>query len=115
MPLRCCLQGTRIQRSGSASNTRVLMHIPAFPFGIKAVPSRNSTRVLNQQQAVVQHGAQQRSLLPLLHFYLAHLLAGFVPHVWSRCERHFWEETSLRLNCLNTGVGIQSQSGFALG
>lgn len=81
MLLRHCPQGTRIQRSGSASNTGVLMHIPAFPFGIKAVPSRNSTRVLNQQQATVQHGAQKRSLLLPLHFYLTHLLAGFVPHV----------------------------------
>lgn len=72
-------------------------------------------RVLNQQQAMVQHGAQQRSLILPFHFYLTHLLAGFVPHVWSRREHRFWEETSLWLNGLNTGVGIQSQSGFTLG
>lgn len=42
-------------------------------------------------------------------------MAGFVPHVQTGLDHHFWEETSLRLNCLNTSVGIQTQSGFALG
>lgn len=60
MPLRCCLQGVRTQRSESASNPRVLLHIPVSPFGIKAVPSRNSTRVFNQQRATAQRGAEAK-------------------------------------------------------
>lgn len=94
-----------------ASNIPVLMHIPAYPFGIKAVPSGNSTCVFNQPEAALQRGAQTPNLLPLLH-PRPHLLAGFVPHVQGGLDHHFWEETSLRLN---TNVGIQSQPGFALG
>lgn len=107
--LRCCLQEVRTQCSGSASNPCVLLHSPAFPFGIKAVPSRNSTRVFNQQQATARRGAQKQSPLLPLHFPLAHLSAGFAPHVQSRRKQHFWEEPSLWFGC---GCGSAEPAWF---
>lgn len=101
--------GTRTQRSKCFKYSSP--HAP--PFGIKAVPSGKSTCVLKQPQTTVWRGAHTQSLLPLLHPY-PHLLAGFVPHVQSGLDHHFWEETSLWLNCLNTSVGIQSQSALHL-
>lgn len=41
--------------------------------------------------------------------------AGSARRAGSRRQGFFWEETSLWLCCVNTGVGILSRPGFALG
>lgn len=114
---RGSLQGQRVTLPAGNQDTAFQVCFKySSPHAHPGLSFRDQSSSFWKQHVCLQSatGAQTRNLLLLLH-PRPHLLAGFVPHMRSGLDHHFWEETSLWLNCLNTSVGIQSQPGSALG